>query len=182
MKNERFRAFHLMLYLDDPSHLEIYENIKDNYHYASIIHDKDIKEDGSFKKLHRHVVIRLVNAKTISAISNELGLKENYIEPCRKDYKKALLYLIHYDEPKKVAYNVDCVEGDLKSVLIKTLQGYNTEDDEVLKIIKILNQLEYTSLNDFVQIICMEGLYSYFRRSQYIFVRLLDEHNASIVK
>ena len=179
---DRFRAFHIILYPDDIKHVKVFEYIKDNLHYASIIHNRDIQEDGTFKKLHIHVVIRFLNAKTISAVSRELDLPTNYIEPCKKNYKKALLYLIHYDEPNKVAYNMDEVEGDLKSVLIKTLQAFDTEDDSIIKIINILNQLDYTSLNDFVQIICMEGLYSYFRRSQYIFVRLLDEHNASIVK
>jgi len=180
MKEDRFRAFHLILYLDDDTHVQAIEYIKENLHYASIIHNRDITEDGTIKKLHMHIVIRYLNAKTISACAKELGIKENYIQPCKKDYKKALLYLIHYDEPKKIGYSIDEVEGDLKSVLIKTLQGFNTEDDSVLKIINILNQLQYTSLNDFVQIICMEGLYSYFRRSQYIFVRLLDEHNNSL--
>lgn len=181
MKDERYRAFHLILYLDDERHLKTYDYIVNNLHYASIIHDKDLNDDGTFKKVHRHVVIRFLNAKTITAVSKELDLQSNYIEPCKSNYKKALLYLIHYDEPNKIGYSVDAVEGDLKSVLIKTLQSFDTEDESILKIISILNQLEYTSLNDFVQIICMEGLYSYFRRSQYIFVRLLDEHNSSVV-
>lgn len=183
MKDERFRAFHLVLYPnEDERHLKALEYIQDNLHYASIIHNRDILEDGTIKKIHTHVVIYFLNARTIKAVSKELDLPSNYIEPCKKNYKKALLYLIHYDEPKKIGYPLDEVEGDLKSVLIKTLQSFDTEDESILKIIKILNQLDFISLNDFVQIICMEGLYSYFRRSQYIFVRLLDEHNASIVK
>ena len=89
MDKERYRAFHLNLYIDDESHIKAYEYIVNNLHYASIIHDKDIKEDGTFKKIHRHVVIRYLNAKTINAVANELGIKENYIEPCKKNYKKA---------------------------------------------------------------------------------------------
>lgn len=179
---DRFRAFHLVLYPnEDITHEQALDYIINNLHYAYIHHYKDIKEDGTIKKLHTHVVIKYLNAKTISAVSKELGIKENCIMPCKKNYKKALLYLIHYDEPQKIGYSIDEVEGDLKSVLIKTLQTFDTEDDSILKIIHLLNELPYTSLNDFVQIICMEGLYSYFRRSQYIFVRLLDEHNNNLV-
>lgn len=176
---ERNRNYHLILYADDETHIKAYNYIKDNYSYASIWHDKDINDDGkTIKKLHLHVVVHLSSPKSLSKFADELGIKPNYIQICRKDYKQSLLYLIHYNIDDKVKYKVEDVEGDLKDVLVKYLNSLQDENDCILDIISMLDRCDYKlSLKDFIQCLCHNGLYSYFRRSQYTFIQLLKEHN-----
>ena len=162
----------MILYPTDESHLKALNYIKDNFSYASIIHDRDIQEDGTIKKTHIHCVIYFSNGRTISSLSKELDLPPNYINACKKDYKKALLYLIHYGE-NKVPYSVDEVEGDLKKTLIKCLNTTDIEDNFVLQIIDMLDSYkEIVSLKQFIKDLCNKGLYSYFRRSQYSYINL----------
>lgn len=62
---ERVRAFALELYAS-PEHWGTL--LQEAEHYAYIFHDKDVKEDGSFKTPHYHLLLRFPNAKTKSAV------------------------------------------------------------------------------------------------------------------
>lgn len=178
---ERNRSFHLVLYADDETHLKAYKIIQEKYSYASIWHDRDILEDGTIKKLHLHVVLHLSSPKSVTALANDLGITSNYIEICKKDYKQSLLYLIHYNQKDKMPYKVEDVEGDLKQVLINYLSSISDENSDVIRIIDLLDSIkENLSLKEFIKILCNNGLYSCFRRSQYTFIQLLKEHNIYI--
>ena len=67
-------------------------------HYALILHDKDIDENGEPKKPHYHAVLEYKNAKSFNALKNEF--KGAHIEPIAQltaSYK----YLLHMTEKAK---------------------------------------------------------------------------------
>lgn len=83
------RNFTILLYpREDETHKKAIELIKKLFDYAMIEHTEDIWEDttethkkGDKKKPHTHVIIRVgSNPRWLSAVANELGIKENAIE------------------------------------------------------------------------------------------------------
>lgn len=179
MEKYRSRKFCILLYPEeDESHKKALEYIKLNYDYALIVHDKDKNEVGELKKSHTHVVISLPNAKWNTALSEELGIGENYIEKCRS-LDNALEYLIHYNDDSKEQYDISEVKGSLKAKLEKILandgKDENTKADELVEFIKTYPG----SLDEYIFIkYCTSlGYWDVFRRGSYVFLRLIDKHN-----
>ena len=178
---EKFRAknFCLVLYSSDESHYNAIEKIKKSYDYAMILHDKDTDENGEVKKEHYHFVLRFKNAKWSSALAEELGIAENYIEECRS-LKRSLFYLIHFYEDDKYHYPLSDVKGTLK----KTLEQFIKNDDksESEKILEIFEEIDnydgYIYFSGFVKHIAKIGYWDTLRRSSSIIMRYLDEHNS----
>lgn len=179
MEKYRCKNFNLVLYEEDKTHAKALEKIKNSYDYAIICHNLDADEKtGELKKEHYHVVIRFKNAKWNTALAEELGITPNYIEESRS-LKRSLLYLIHYYEPEKHQYLIDCVHGPLK----KTLQSYitnegKTEGEKVLEIFEeIDNMRDFIDFRLFVKHIAKMGYWDTLRRSSSIILRYLDLHN-----
>lgn len=184
MDKFRSRKMCMLLYpLEDASHNKAIEYIKLNYDYAMIEHDQDLNENGELKKSHTHVVISFPNAKWNTAISEELGITPNYIEKCR-DLDKALEYLIHYNDDTKHQYDIEEVQGNLKRELKKIL--LNDGKDENQKAYELIDYIDnydgYIDEMDFFKHACEIGMYDVARRSAYILMRLIDNHNGNIRK
>lgn len=181
-KNERSLYWTLLLY--EESETLCFNDFKDklnNYECLYIKHDKDRLENGELKKIHYHVVLKFKNYKWKSALSDELNISDNYLQPVR-NLNNILCYLIHYKEDNKYHYDLSDVKGsaNFKDKLNKVIKSIDlSEEDRVLSIIEYLHSCKYyvsfTSLVDFV---LKNGLWSDFRRSASIFSKLLDEHNA----
>lgn len=72
----RDRKFCAVLYPEDETHVAAIEKLKSGgYNFATILHDKDVYEDGEHKgetkKSHWHVVVRFKNAVWNTAIAKE---------------------------------------------------------------------------------------------------------------
>lgn len=180
MEKFRCKAFNLVLYDEDETHKKAIDKIKASYDYAMICHDMDTEEKtGEIKKEHYHVVLRFKNAKWNTALAEELGIKENYIEESRS-LKRSLLYLIHYYDIDKYQYPVDKVSGPLK----KLINGYianedKTESEKVLEIFEEIDQMdEYIEFSIFCKHIAKIGYWDVLRRSSGIFIKYLDLHNS----
>jgi len=179
MDKYRSRRFCLLLYpLEDTTHKKALEYIELNYDYALIVHDKDKNENGEVKKSHTHIVISFPNAKWNTAVAEELGITENYLEKCRS-LDNALEYLIHYNDDTKEQYDIDLVKGNLKRELKKILANDGKDENE-----KAQELIEFIRTFDghldefvFVQYCCSLGMWDVFRRGSYIFLRLIDKHN-----
>lgn len=179
MEKFRSKKFCLLLYpLEDDTHKQALEYIKLNYDYASIVHDKDTNEQGEVKKSHTHVVISIPNAKWNTALAKELGITENYIERCR-GLENALEYLIHFNDDSKHQYSLDEVKGNLKKKLKKIMlnDGQDEEDKVELLIDFITTYPGFLRFGDFSTYCVSLGMWSVFRRSASIFVKLIEEHN-----
>lgn len=183
-KTEKFRSrkFCILLYpKEDKTHKKALEYIKLNYDYAYIDHNQDLNDEGEIKKSHTHIVISFPNAKWNSAIADELGITSNYIEKCR-DMDKALEYLIHYNDDTKHQYDIEEVQGNLKSQLKRIL--LNDDKDENQKAYELMDYIDnyegYINEMEFFKHACEIGMYDVARRSAYIILRLIDIHNRTL--
>ncbi len=183
MNEKRYRSFMIVLYPDDETHVNALLYVQEFIDkYAFILHDKDYNEKGEIKKAHYHVILNLSNAKSISALAKELNIGANYITPTKKSYINGLRYLIHADDKDKYQYELDEVQGPLKSRLKKALASDVDESDAVLELMVLIENQDYLSMRTFVRLIAESGLWQYYRRNAYTFNLLLSEHNQEILK
>lgn len=179
MEKFRARCFCLVLYDEDETHKKAMEKIKSGYDYAMICHDRDTNENGEVLKPHYHVVLRFQNAKWSSALAEELGITENYLEETRS-LKRSLLYLIHFYEEDKYQYSV---ETDVTGPLKKRLQEFIKNDgkSESEKVLDIFNEVDNYKGEINYKVFCRHiakiGYWDVLRRSCSLIIRYVDEHN-----
>ena len=178
MTKYRSRVHMILLYTDNENHMKAYEIIQKTYDYASIIHNKDVTEDGELKKEHIHVVVRFSQAKWSSAICKELGIDERFIEDVKK-FDNALQYLIHYNDKDKAQYDINEVKGNLKSKLIESINKVEkNEGEKVSELIDFIqSNSEPITITDFAKFCALNGYWAEFRRSGAIFCKIIEEHN-----
>lgn len=142
---------------------------------VSPVHDKDLKEDGEYKKAHRHIVIAFDGVKT------EKQAKEIFeriggvgAEPVNSLYSMTR-YLTHMDNPDKAQYS---------TLDVLTFGGFeykryaNTKDDEERKIVcnigKIFSICAEKSMYDFGEVAEylmseQQELFTTLRKNPYFF-------------
>lgn len=180
----QYHSFMIILYPDDPSHVACLDWIIENIeYYAYILHDNDFNENGEIKKPHYHIVIKFDDNEkySISSLSKLLKIEPQYISKTTKSYINGLRYLIHFDDKSKYQYDLENVEGSLKNKLIDSLKE-NVENAKMLKIIEIIDNLNFIEIKEFTQLICAQGLYSYYRRSFAIIHLIIKQHNEQFIK
>lgn len=91
-----YKAFELILYPDDPSFEDRMRYLEETYStWAWILHDKDVKEDGTLKKPHVHFIVKMPNARAINErLSDDLRTPINMIQKVL-DWDRKVRYLIH---------------------------------------------------------------------------------------
>lgn len=190
----------MMLYPDDPTHVNAMKYLRTNqYDYAYILHDKDVwTEDdtlpdgvkvGDFKKPHWHVLVQTANSGTWNtALAKRLGIADNYIKRCN-NIDKALVYFIHAteDASHKYQYSVDDVKGTLAPRLQKALlHGKEESCIEDMSALQIIDAIEtwrgYIRLADFSRWCASNGLWGYYRQAGSLFVNMIKEHNAEHIQ
>lgn len=189
MDRIKTRTYCLILYPnEDKSHYDALNKICNNgYSFCAIEHKLDTYDAydqvdpckiGQLKKPHTHVYLRLKSPRYREPLAEELGLKPNYLEPCR-DSKGAMLYLIHDGYPTKYQYDLEEVFGPLKYELAKLLVNED-EGSRVLKILDLLDSMPVPcTYRKFLIAICENGMYGDFRRMGSGIKTLLDEHNGA---
>lgn len=150
-------------------------------------HDKDLKDDGSLKDPHYHILVYFENACTISALMKKIKFdKQEKIKFFKKgsnenrlDYR--VRYLVHYKSNDTHKYEYD------RSII-------NTNDDNIDKffdnddnktnsdIALIFDYFDnhtdnFLSYRSFLNYIFSNNLWSTYRKNAVIFNRLFDEHN-----
>lgn len=178
MEKYRSRNFCLVLYPnEDTSHKEALKIIKENYDYASIVHDNDLNEKKELKKEHTHVVLRFKNAIWNTALAKDLKITENYIEKCR-NLDKSLMYLIHFNDIDKFQYEYEKVEGTLKDMLYRIINNVdNDENERVQELVEYITSKDYITVKEFSKYCIKTGKWDVFRRSSSIFLELIRENN-----
>ena len=173
----RDRKFCLVLYPDDPSHSECVERLKaGGYNYAIILHDKDLADDGNFKKSHWHIVLKFPNAVWNEALAKELCITSNYIEKARS-LDSALLYLVHFGYDEKFQYDLCDVSGPLQTRLASLLVD-NDESTRALTIYDLIrNAPGIVTYTEVFEKACKAGLYGDFRRMGTGVMYLINDHN-----
>ena len=166
----------LEMYLDTEDWRIIYGNvISSDYDIAYIHHNKD----GC--KEHVHAVVMTSNQTYNTALSKELGIDIKWIQQVKKR-DSALRYLIHLDDSNKYQYDESEVmftserARQLFSSAVNKPVG-ESEDDKVLRLVGLLDNQDRLTYRQFVMLACQNGLYDVLRRSNYLFCRILEEHN-----
>jgi hypothetical protein len=117
MADKKFRSFAGTLYPDSESYdcEQLLSVIRSKFiDWAYILHDKDTDDNGELKKPHIHWVGR-ATPRTLSVVSNFLGLPENDIEVV-KNFDNMVMYLIHLNDIDKFQYSPDDVETNLPNI------------------------------------------------------------------
>lgn len=142
---------------------------------VSPVHDKDLKEDGEYKKAHRHVVIAFDGVKTEKQ-AREIFERIGGVgaEPVNSLYSMTR-YLTHMDNPEKSQYS---------TLDVLTFGGYeykryaSTKEDEEREIVgnigKIFNICAEKGMYDFSEVaeyLMSEQveLFSTLRKNPYFF-------------
>ena len=163
------RNYCLILY-NEGEDLKVKEKIIKNYDYAYCLHDKDIiPETGELKKAHHHFILKFNNTRSISAVSDELGLPSNHLEYCR-NLKGAVRYLIHMDDPDKYQYPAEDIKSSF--VVSNHISSSLPEDVQAQAICDYI----LSAPTDIKQLTCWclaNGYYSAFRRGIAIWSQLL---------
>lgn len=139
--------------------------------YAYILHDADVDDNGTPKKLHYHVYIEYKNARQPSTISKNFNIAENNIEYC-KSTRGCIRYLVHMNHKEKHQYNKELIESN--GLDIDKFLDATTEGDRVEEILDLIEKLVATdpkaTLPTLIREVCSAGLYSEFRRGQTLFL------------
>ena len=147
---DRHRVFSLVLYEDTDSYNfeEVIRNIKTYKNYAYIKHDKDLKEDNTYKKEHYHCILKLDNACTISALSKKIDVPDNYIQNVRNE-RTMVRYLIHLDDPLKAQYDKnDIVASPVYSRYVnKCFEHIESEEEQLSNIYTFVSDLSTKASN-----------------------------------
>lgn len=172
MKEEKFKYFTLVLYPEDKSHVDLLNYLSNTYTCKYILHDKDTNSDGELKKSHWHIVWQTPSPRTVTSLKKELNIE--YLESVRTQ-KQMLAYLIHANDNSKYQYPVSELKGDL------SIEN-DTEDNNILLILDYIDNCPSTLTVKELNYFCAKnGLWSHYRRSSYIFIKTLEEHNKDII-
>lgn len=185
MEKIKKRNWTMLLYPEDPTHKAAIETLSaGGYKYVAILHDSDTWGEGESeshaagepKKEHWHVVLKFPQARYNTAVAKELGIKENYMEPCA-NFDAACLYLVHANAEDKHQYDPSALFGTLVSAVNKLL----LDDDEGTRVLEIVKTIDAApgvmSYHDILIWACKNGLYGEFRRLGSGVGWLLREHN-----
>lgn len=188
MNTKRFKNFATIIYEDSVS--EKWEEALSNLHVPCIVspvHDKDIKEDGSIKKPHRHILFLMPSLQSIEqaeSIINTINAVGIEIVRSARSYAR---YLIHLDEaPHKTLYSIDeikCFGGAdfrkylddqplrSKTEVLSEICDFATQNN-ILEFCDIVNYARENNLQDWFYYLC--GSSAYFMQA---FLRSLHFKN-----
>lgn len=181
MKEKRYRTFELILYPDNLVHVTLIDFIRSQFRYALILHNKDLKEDGTPKKEHFHVLIYYENAKTESAVrkyflDNQLIDNPTLIN-YKNDLKQSVRYLVHIENNDKARYDIEDIESNFEiGSYFNNLISNETLDITLIRQI-IYSYNEPITKSKLFDEVLNNNLWSSYRRSYSIIKDLVEEHN-----
>lgn len=112
----RSRSFSLITYLSEGDIRLVIEKERDRiYHYAYILHDRDVNELGQIKEPHWHVVIRTYfqcSPSTIVRWFKRVCSDQNTLGQCVISEPDIRDYLMHDASPDKAQYTEDEIHSD----------------------------------------------------------------------
>lgn len=127
--------------------VELLTRCNSSIKYWAILHDKDMKEDGIFKRPHIHIVIifdfkSCYKQYVIDFLSRELNCSKNIIsvEICH-DLNISLRYLTHIDNKEKFQYQDIEVKTNAPIVYYRAVLGTK------LTMAYLLECLRFTNFN-----------------------------------
>lgn len=132
-------------------------------------------------KPHVHYIIHHQDNVWITQIANSIGLgnqKERIWKAKSKD--RALLYLIHRNNPEKYQYDIADVKGDMQVRLAKLINADERSEEEAC--LSLFDFIKYSenelTMTEIIYYALDNGLYSHLRRSSRLVECAIKEHNS----
>lgn len=152
LEAQPFRKFSCVTYLSHEQLQQCLQRAGDMIRgFAYCYHDKDLKEDGTPKEPHTHLVLWLYNNRSINSLRgwfdrgfrDEKGEKINtMIQPCH-DIKAAAEYLYHANDPDKYQYPPESVVYSDPDLFINP----DTQKDDIM-VLALQDLLDGVSWKD----------------------------------
>lgn len=124
-----------------------YENIISNWHiraFLSPLHDKDVKDDGTPKKAHYHLMLMFDNAKSDKAVREmcvSIGGVGLEIIASKVGYAR---YLCHLDNPEKAQYDINDVK-EFGGANYKQMIAEKSKTEIYIQIIRYIDECHIKS-------------------------------------
>lgn len=191
LDSKKVRVFRVELYPVTESYdfKTVHGIIDKNYDWIRILHDKDVKADGTPCDNHYHYVVRS-DQFTIrrTSLASQLGIDAVWILPCfGKDSNSlddALLYLTHANKPEKYQYMLSAVESKTNSKLFERWWVLlNVEQDNLDELAManisywIYSQKQFITMQDLMEFILQNGYLKFYRKDRQTYHRMVDEKN-----
>ena len=126
--------------------------VKSKNFVATIIHDRDLLENGELKTMHLHIYMELPKKCTLKAILSDFSqeydllLEQVSIMATNNDYL-LVQYLTHKNDQDKTQYSIDNIKTNNKdSMLVKWNKTYKTEEEIKLEILAESKTTEFLEL------------------------------------
>lgn len=186
----RSRNWNMVLYPDDPTHLDCMTKLSRGYQFVAIKHDKDTWEDGESdiheagtpKKEHWHVILKFPQARWQHAIASDLGIAERHIEQCRS-FEGSALYLLHSGFPEKYQYDPDELFGPLTPAVLKLLETDVDQNVRVRNLLELIKaQKKPIDEWDLIELATDNGMIGDLLRMGSLIPRLVEIHNRRFFK
>lgn len=150
--------------------------------YAYILHDKDVKEDGTLIEPHWHICLQFTDTQDTKYIAKWFGIDEQYVNKSASGrYEDMLLYLIHSNASDKYQYNPQAVIAnfDYEKFINNNGKIPNRLDEIVEQItngtIREYNYTQFITDSEYVKYqTAIEKAFKYRRDSQTSQNRKLD--------
>lgn len=160
---------------------EVYKCIsicnENNYEYAFIYHNKDLKEDLSdFKKEHYHFQVYNNYQKDIITWGRLFEVNLARVQKI-SNKKQAIRYLIHADNNDKYQYDIVNIQCNFEIIRYfdKLVSDENCEIDLIFTYIDLNKRKIGTK--ELIDYVLDNNIWGTFRRNYSIIKDLLSEHN-----
>lgn len=124
----------------------------------SPIHNKDVKDDGSPKKEHYHILLSYSSATTLNNIREwfkACGLPESDLHSVRVCASGVgyFRYLTHKDNPEKAQYNSKDIRifNDYDEIFKKFANAVSDKLDKLVRIFQIVDEFNTISFHNLIQ-------------------------------
>lgn len=78
--------------------------------YLYILHDKDLKENGTLKNPHYHVYLHFTDSRQFEFIAKWFDVPVSFVSKIHGRFSDAVSYAIHHNAPDKYQYDIsECV-------------------------------------------------------------------------
>lgn len=140
IKEDRYRNFMILLYLEDDNYNidDVLFILKGFKYYAYITH----KPEENEKKEHIHVFLHLDNATTKKRIAKKLGINERFVEDV-KSVRASCRYLTHIDYDDKIQYKLEDVYISplFERKFKKNFEDIKTEEEQIMEVYNFIDNL-----------------------------------------
>lgn len=121
MSEQRYYNWRIVTYCNEEEVIDFCKKWGSKWEY--ILHDKDVKEDGSPKEKHYHINITLKIWKSRNKVCELVGKSGNSFAIKMTDKEEAHKYLTHTGIPEKYQYETECIKSNYKWIDGKQEKG-----------------------------------------------------------